>query len=238
MRPRARPAPRTAPRGRTGRRSGRSSRSVMKDLVAGRGVTHPDRSTGRRRGVHAPPSPALRWPPAGRGGDEGLADQHRVGAEVRGAQDVVGAADAGFGDGEAVGGEGGTQPRERVAVDVEGPQVPGVDPDDAAPTAVARASSASSWTSTSTSRPALSASAWSCGQRRVVERRHDQQDGGRAGGTGLPHLVRVDGEVLAQARDTQRGDRREVLERALEPAGSVRTEIAARPATYHACSTA
>ena len=65
-----------------------------------------------------------------------------------------------------------------VGVDLEGDQVPLVHADQVgARTAMARSSSASSWTSTSTSRPSSTGDGVEVGELGVVEGRHDQEHG-------------------------------------------------------------
>ena len=81
----------------------------------------------------------------------------------------------------------------------------------------ARSSSGSSCTSTSTSMPSAKAAASRFGRRRVVERRHDDEDAIGAGRARLRHLVGVVHEILAQHRQRAgRARRAQVIERALE----------------------
>ena len=80
---------------------------------------------------------------------------------------------------------------------------------------------ASSWTSTSASRPACRAASTSAAQRRRVEDAHDQQHRVGAGGRASSEIALVEQEVLAQQRhadgDARRAQigRRAVEERAL-----------------------
>ena len=78
-------------------------------------------------------------------------------------------------------------------------------PTSVAPAARARSSSASSWTSTSASRPSSAASVVEVAELAVVERGDDQQHGVGAHQPGVAHVVRRDGEVLAQHRQPAHG---------------------------------
>ena len=93
-------------------------------------------------------------------------------------------------------------PHRSLGVDLEGDEVALVDADHRrARRATARSSSASSWTSTRTSRPSSTASAWRSAQLGVVEGGDDEQHGVGAHQAGVADVARVDGEVLAQHRD-------------------------------------
>jgi hypothetical protein len=67
------------------------------------------------------------------GPDQALTDQHGIGAAGGGRSDLLGGADPGLGHGQRACRQARAQPSERVRVDLERPQVAGVDPDDPSP---------------------------------------------------------------------------------------------------------
>jgi hypothetical protein len=134
------------------------------------------------------------------GGDQTLADEHGVGTGRRIADQVVRAADAGLGHLDHTGREPGRDLLEGGAVDVQGGEVAGVDPDDGGPR-IERAVGLALGVHLDQGGHAQRLDPLEQTEQRVLlEGRDDQQDDVGAVGPRLVHLVAADDEVLAQDR--------------------------------------
>ena len=151
--------------------------------------------------------------------DQGLADQHHVGAQVGVAGGVCGATDARLGDADDGVGDQPHQPGEGVAVDLEGLEVAGVDPDDVGPHRQGALDLDLVVDLGQHGQPERAGLVVQLAEQPVVERGHDQQHQVGSRGAGLEQLVAGHHEVLAQERRRDgRADSAEVVQAATEAA--------------------
>ena len=152
-------------------------------------------------------------------GDQPLADEHRVGAGRRVADQVVRAPDAGLGDLDHARGQPGRDPLERGPVDLERREVAGVDADDRGagvqrPVGLGLGVHLDQRGHAQRLDPLQQAD-----ERVLLQGGDDQQHDVGAVRPRLVHLVAADDEVLAEDRDVDdRADRVQVGLRPAEPA--------------------
>ena len=128
-----------------------------------------------------------------------------MGAGRRILADVVDAADAGLGDGDDVVGDVPAEPAEDRAVDLEGAQVAGVDPDDGGAGVDGAAGLVLVVDLDEGGHPERLGVLPQVDEVALVEGRDDEQDDVGAPGAGLGQLVAGDEEVLAQHGDGRPG---------------------------------
>ena len=163
-------------------------------------------------------------------GHEALADEHRVRAPARVRQQVGGTTHPGLRHPEHVVGQAGGDPPEDRAIDLEGVEVAGVDPDDLG-ACLQRAVGLLFGMHLDQRRHAERLHAIEKRVERVLlQRGDDQQHQVGPERPRLVHLVRADDEVLAQDRDADgRTHRGEIGQRSPNRRSSVRTLITRAP---------
>lgn len=152
-------------------------------------------------------------------GDQGLADQHGVGAVVGVGDQVVRAADTGLGDLDHVRGDLGCDALERAAVDLEVLEVARVDPDDPGTGGDRPLGLVLVVHLDQRGEPDGLGALDQRDQRLLLQGGDDQEHQVGSVRPRLPELVRGDDEVLAQDRDVDLGpDGLQVGQRAAEAA--------------------
>lgn len=137
-------------------------------------------------------------------GHQALADENGVRARARVCQQVSGAADAGLGDPDDLGGQAGRDPREHIAVDLERLEVAGVHADHGGARLERTIGLLLGVHFHQRGHAQRFGAIDQRGQHVLLQRSDDQQDDVRAVRAGLVDLVRADDEVLPQDRDVHR----------------------------------